>query len=372
MSDKPKTSMLVKIISIFAVMFGLQGPIHKTPEGYGAAVYDPYNITSGVRIEKVAMPHLGENDVMIRMNYVSLNPADWKLMAMAEKYGVSLCNPSHDEFCGLGLDGTGYVVKTGRCVHGLKTYDVVAVNCRNVLGEYAVCNQENVVKVPFGRTRKGMATYINTAMTSSVALIDKCGLKSDFKGKILIIGGGSSTGKNGIQIAKGIAPKSTVIAVCSDLWLCKLDGADFVINYKNETLEEGLNRILGLTDELDDLGVVYETIKTPDSYDITKRRNAKCFVTIDPGNNIFSVANTYLSQYYRLLSPPFYFFINENYINRGTMDRLAELSGKGILKKHNNVVEFDFDTENINKALDHIKSGKRGKVVIVVSRPVLD
>ena len=147
--------------------------------------------------------------------------------------------------------------------------------------------------------------------------------------------------------------------------VCKSHGATDVINYRKESIRKGLKRL-----RVKKIDLVYECVSTPEAFEISEEFGCECFVTIDPGMTLFSMVKTLLRSVWQnmfmsfLGHPNYYFFLNGNYVNARTMDRFVELLDRGVFSKLDHVVEYNFTTKGLQDALNHVKGGKGGKVLL--------
>ncbi len=140
------------------------------------------------------------------------------------------------------------------------------------LQEYTVINGEYAGIVPANISITEAALYPINAMTSAVALFTPDGFDLPFPGTpeaqsfdypsqtVVIIGGGSNTGKLAIQLAR-IAGIGTIIAIASksNEEVLKSYGATHVIARQDKHIEKQVRDVVG-----DDLIHVLDTINTPD------------------------------------------------------------------------------------------------------------
>jgi NADPH2:quinone reductase len=136
------------------------------------------------------------------------------------------------------------------------------------LQEYTILNGEYSAVVPEGVADVEAALYPINAVTSAIALFTIAGLNWPFPGspdaekfdyksqKVVIVGGGTNTGKLAVQFAK-LAGVGTIIAIAglSGAALLKEFGATHVISRKDSDIEQQVRAIVG-----DDLIYVYDTI----------------------------------------------------------------------------------------------------------------
>lgn len=129
------------------------------------------------------------------------------------------------------------------------------------LQEYTIINGLYTAVVPAGISDEEAALYPINAVTAAMALFSTAGLGLPFPGtpesdsfdyasqKLVIIGGGTSTGKLAIQFAR-LAGIGTIIITASpsSAVLLKSFGATHVIARQDPDIEEQVRRIVG--DEL--------------------------------------------------------------------------------------------------------------------------
>lgn len=88
-----------------------------------------------------------------------------------------------------------------------------------MLAEEAVVNENRVAKIQENVSLKSAAAWLNVATTSAAALFDYCSVATaaEEDNVVLIFGGGSSTGRAGLILARSsFGPKTRIIATCGD------------------------------------------------------------------------------------------------------------------------------------------------------------
>ncbi|KAJ5788276.1 hypothetical protein N7457_003266 [Penicillium paradoxum] len=210
-------------------------------------IQDKEHDLDGLVYQDAAVPKVGENEVLVRLEAASLNYRD--LIIPKGQYPFALDLPVVP-----GSDGAGEVVEVGCKVAQFKKGDRVATLFNQghqygeidsyaagtglggvidgTLREYGVFNEQGLVKAPSNLTALEASTLPCAALTSWNALY---GLKPLKPGQVVLVQGTGGVSIFGLQFAK--AAGATVIATTSSAEkaekLKKL-GADHVINYKND------------------------------------------------------------------------------------------------------------------------------------------
>jgi len=203
-----------------------------------AAIMKGYGSNSEFVIAEMAMPHIGDEDVLIEVHSSSVNPIDFKLHK-----AVSYL-PRNGGFLKpliLGRDVSGIVKRKGSSVHDIQVGDAVYGVSMNFLtgayAEFAAVKAKNIAPMPVN---------ISFEEAASVPLVGLTALQGLQKGRvtkgteILIIGASGGVGALTVQIAKSMGAK--VSAVCSggNVEFVTSLGADEVIDYtKTNYLEDG-------------------------------------------------------------------------------------------------------------------------------------
>ncbi len=206
-----------------------------------AVTYDKHSDVFTLR--EIAQPQsLLDNDVLVKVHAVGLNPVDAKVNlwnGMVE--GMS------EDFVG-GLDVSGEIVKMGAAVEGWSIGDRVVYhgNMRRMSGgfaEYAIHDASTLLKHPNVSSEIAAATPC-AAWTAYRALVDK--LNVEAKDSIFIAGGAGGVGTFAIQMAKLLGVK-TIIATASQKnhdYLASL-GATHLIDYRNDDVISKVLEIVG-------------------------------------------------------------------------------------------------------------------------------
>ncbi|KAH8074797.1 GroES-like protein [Cristinia sonorae] len=186
----------------------------------------------------------GPGEVLIRVEAAALNPADWKIQAIAEYSKFVQEYPAI-----LGTDSAGVVVALGDGVTNVAVGDRVLhqgffTNRKGTFKQYTIIDADLVAKIPDNLSFDQAATVPLALVTSAIGLYSEtrlgAGLVAPWKeggaGKyngqpIVIFGGSSSLGQYALQLAKlsAFSPIITTVSPRND-GLVKSLGATHTID----------------------------------------------------------------------------------------------------------------------------------------------
>ena len=201
-------------------------------------------------------PIPGANDLLVKIEAVSVNPVDFKIRQGSAKNTV-LETPKI-----IGWDAVGTVEAIGENVKLFKVGDAVYyagdITKQGSNAEYQIVDERIVGRKPKSLSNEEATVMPLTGLTAWEILFDRIRINPEKdKGKtILIIGGAGGVGSITIQLAKKVAGL-TVIATASrpeSIDWCKEQGADFVVNHKNlvdEVRKIGFNQVDFIVDFVD-------------------------------------------------------------------------------------------------------------------------
>ena len=215
-----------------------------------AAVIKQWGSAENFELTQLPIPTLEANDVLIKVAYAGVNPADWKMRAGY----LDLALPNADFPFVVGLDGSGVVVATGDEVVDFAVGDRVATG-NNIFqagapgsyAEYQGVNQQRIALLPDNITLASAATLPIAGVTAWQALFaaDKGDLqqapsKKAPNKKILINGASGGLGSFAVQLAKWAGAEVATTCSGANLDYVKSLGADFLIDYKTQNIASEL------------------------------------------------------------------------------------------------------------------------------------
>jgi NADPH:quinone reductase-like Zn-dependent oxidoreductase len=192
-----------------------------------AYYYYQYGTPEVLRLEEVEIPQPRNNELLIQLKALSINPAEWHKLTASFwllRLSTGLFRPKNP---GLGADVAGTVVAVGKNVTKFREGDrVFGRGLSGGLAEYCCLDESVVAKIPDHLPYEQAAALI--------ALRDKGQVKAGQK--VLINGASGGIGTFALQLAKYF--KAHVTGVCStdNVALVKSLGADEVVDYKKQDL----------------------------------------------------------------------------------------------------------------------------------------
>lgn len=201
----------------------------------------------GIQVSTVPIPEINDNEILVRVRCVALNPTDLKHIDILSPRGAII-----------GCDYSGIVVKIGSKARGYWTVgDRVAgvthgglYTDRGSFAQYLKITSDLAWKVPSSVSDEEATTFGVSAVTAMLALNVRLGIpwidKGPDKGRsntpILIYSGSTSSGLYAIQFAKLAGLKVITTASPRSHNLVKGYGADDVFDYRSPTAIEDIIR----------------------------------------------------------------------------------------------------------------------------------
>lgn len=212
-----------------------------------ALLHDDYCGLDGMRLDEVADPAPGPDDVLVEVHAAGINPIDWKVRAGHMKARFELAFPDVP-----GRDVSGVVVEAGGNVTDLKKGDAVFGVCPPTRwGSHAelVAVEAGILAVKPPEVSHVEAASIALVGCTALTALEKTAT-IDNGMRVLIHAGAGGVGAFAIQYCKSRG--ATVYATCSARntdYVLGL-GADEAIDYTRGDFAEGLS----------DFDVVYDTM----------------------------------------------------------------------------------------------------------------
>ena len=176
-----------------------------------AIVYRSYGSPDVLRLEEVDMPVVKDDQVLVRVAAVSVNPLDWHFLR-GIPYFVRLTSGLRRPKRNIpGVDVAGRVEAVGRDVTRFRPGDEVFGEKSRGCAEYVSAPEDMLVMKPSNLTLMQAAAIPAAGATALQALRDKGGLHAGQR--ILINGASGGVGTFAVQIAKAFGAEVT--GVCS-------------------------------------------------------------------------------------------------------------------------------------------------------------
>lgn len=199
-----------------------------------AIVYTKYGPPEVLQLEEVAKPTPKDDEVLIKVQAVSVNRSDWEGLSGKPLYARlgGLLKPRHHI---LGSDIAGRVEMAGKHIRRFRPGDEVFGDILPRLGGFAeyVCARESALA-----PKPASMTFEEAAAIPQAAVIALQGTRDKGKiqpgQKVLITGAGGGTGTFAVQLAKLYGAEVTGVDNTGKLDFMRSLGADHVIDYTRE------------------------------------------------------------------------------------------------------------------------------------------
>jgi NADPH:quinone reductase-like Zn-dependent oxidoreductase len=199
-----------------------------------AVVYTKYGPPEVLQHKEVAKPTPRDNEVLIKVQAVSVNRSDWETLRGKPLYARigGLLKPRHQI---LGSDIAGRVEMAGRNIRRFRPGDEVFGDILPRLGGFAeyVCARESALTLkPASMTFEEVAAIPQAAVIALQGIRDKGQVQPGQK--VLISGAGGGAGTFAVQLAKLYGAEVTGVDNTGKLDFMRSLGADHVIDYTRE------------------------------------------------------------------------------------------------------------------------------------------
>jgi NADPH:quinone reductase-like Zn-dependent oxidoreductase len=324
-----------------------------------AVVYHEYGSPDVLRLEEVEKPAPNDNQLLIKVSAVSVNPLDWHFMEgtpyIMRAMGVGLLKPTVER---LGVDYAGTVEAIGKNVTQFKPGDEVFGGKNGAFAEYICVLADRAVVL-----KPANITFEQAASVPIAAITALQGLRDDGKvqpgQKVLINGASGGVGTFAVQIAKSLGAEVTGVCSTRNVDMVRSLGADHVIDYIKEDFTKSGQRY----------DVILDNVGTQPLLGFTRVLNPKGkYVLIGGGgpNDAGWVGPLARPIKAMMLSP----FVTQQMgmmfadLNKKDLTVLADLMQSG---KVTPVIDRTYPLSQISDALRYLEQGHaRGKVAITL------
>jgi NADPH:quinone reductase-like Zn-dependent oxidoreductase len=205
-----------------------------------AIVQDRYGPADVLELRDVEVPAVGDGEVRIEVRAAGAGPDVWHLMT-GRPYLVRLM-PGFRRIWGhpRGRDVAGVIESVGANVIGLMPGDEVMGIAEGSFAELAVGRADLLVPKPARLSFEEAAAAPISGLTALQAIRDVARVRPGQR--VLVIGAGGGVGTLAVQVAKAFGAHVTGVGSTSKLELIRSVGADEVIDYTREPLEDSKGR----------------------------------------------------------------------------------------------------------------------------------
>ena len=202
-----------------------------------AIVYHTYGSPDVLKLEDVPKPIPNEDEVLVRVHAVSVNSWDWDMLTgrpLEYRFISGLLKPKSNKLH--GCDIAGQVEAAGNNVRhfmvGDEVFGDLSVGGWGAFAEHVCARENELFLKPSTMTFEEAACLSHGGNLAVQGLIDVGKITSGQK--VLINGGGGSTGTLAIQIARLFDVEITAVDHTVKLDMMRALGADHVLDYTKE------------------------------------------------------------------------------------------------------------------------------------------
>ena len=330
-----------------------------------AAYITAYGGLDKVEVGEQPTPDVLAGQVRIKMKAASVNPIDWKTANGDLK---ALIKPPFPLM--LGSDGAGIIESIGADVSNFKIGHEVFFRCHKMdtgtFAEYFCVPADLVAHKPKNMSFEEAASIPLVGLTVAQSLKEKADMKSG--SKVLVHAGAGGVGTFAIQYAKACgAYVATTASKKRNALLTKL-GADEIIDYHSQNIE----------DELSDYNIVLDTLGTSvhdASYKTLKKGGVLVTVLGIPDNEIIAEygANFIVKIVARLHNSKMrkhaakYGAVYKHHLMYASGTQLAEIAKLIEAGKIKAIIDSTYPLDQVQAAFERSMTGRaQGKIIITM------
>lgn len=322
----------------------------------------------GVKIQTIPVPEILDNEILVRVRSVALNPTDFKHIDIVAPRGAIIGCDYSGTVARVGVKAPGYWQVGDRVagfIHGGLYPD------RGSFAEYLKIPGDLAWKVPPSVSDEEAATFGVSAVTAMLALNARLGVPWLDSGKsqgqtdtpIFIYSGSTAAGLYSIQLAKLAGLKVVTTASPKSHDLVKEYGADDVFDYRSPTAVEDIIRAYPTINRA--LDCFSEGSSTEFCADVVRKSRGWVVTLLDSGKKDldgvrvdfmlgYTVFNTEF-QWLPPLGPKFRKVPSDNEALRRFYASLPEIAPN---LKTPPLKRIDGGLENLTTGLDMLRQGK--------------
>ena len=231
-------------IGVFALVISHDSACGEAPPMPGGSTamqawtYRCYGSADVLKLENVAKPVPGDDQVLVRVRAASVNPLDWHYLHGAPyimRMGSGIGAPEDPR---IGVDFAGTVEAVGKAVSRFKPGDAVFGGADGAFAEYVIVRDSKALAAKPGKLTFEQAASIPIAgLTALQALRDAGQIQAGQK--VLVNGASGGVGSFAVQIAKSFGAEVTGVCSTRNLDMVRALGADHVVDYTREDFTLG-------------------------------------------------------------------------------------------------------------------------------------
>jgi NADPH:quinone reductase-like Zn-dependent oxidoreductase len=206
-----------------------------------AVVQDRYGDAGVLHQERIGVPEVAENEVLVRVHAAGLDRGTWHLMTgkpyLMRVAGMGFRGPKDRV---PGRDLAGVVEAVGSAVTRFAVGDEVYGVGRGSFAERAVASEDQLARKPVRLSFEQAAVVPTSAATALQALTEQGRIQAGQS--VLVVGASGGVGSYAVQLAKALGARVTGVASTAKLDLVRALGADEVLDYTRDDYADGTQR----------------------------------------------------------------------------------------------------------------------------------
>jgi len=211
------------------------------PATMRAVVQDRYGTVEVLRQERIAVPEIDDDDVLLRVHAAGLDRGTWHLMSgrpyLMRVIGFGVRGPKNRV---PGLDAAGTVVAVGPAATRFEVGDRVFGVARGSFAEYAAAREDKLARLPQHLTFEQAAVVPVSGLIAQRGLCDVGRLQPGQK--VLVTGASGGVGSYAVQLAAALGAEVTGVCSTAKLDLVRSLGATHVVDYTVQDFADGPER----------------------------------------------------------------------------------------------------------------------------------
>jgi NADPH:quinone reductase-like Zn-dependent oxidoreductase len=195
-----------------------------------AIVHDAYGPPEVLRLEEIAAPVVGDDDVLVRVRAAGVHPGDYFVLTGVPHLTRLAFGLRRPRLGVRGYDLAGRVEAAGRNVRRFQTGDeVFGWTETGSLAEHVCVGDGNLVLKPASLTMEQAGAVVVSGVVALQALRDAANVRPGQR--VLIIGASGGVGTFAVQIARSLGAEVTGVCSTRNVELVRSIGADHVVDY---------------------------------------------------------------------------------------------------------------------------------------------
>ena len=193
-----------------------------------AAVHDRYGDADVIRVDRLPVPTIADDEVLVRVEAAGVDRGTWHLLTgrpYLARLAIGLRRP---RVTVLGRDVAGTVAATGQAVHRFAVGDSVFGVATGSFAEYARAKERKLAQTP-DRLSAAEAAVLGISGMTALQAIDAADVKAG--STLLVIGASGGVGSYAVQIARGLGARVTGVSRAAKADFVRSLGAERVIAY---------------------------------------------------------------------------------------------------------------------------------------------